>query len=262
MKPTTVITGASAGIGAAIASEYASRGWDLVMVARREDPMHKLAAELATRFDTVSHVYPLDLSEPDAAQRLMHQLGEDNVTVSGLVNNAGYGAGGRFDDRPWENHAHFLQLMLHFPVEITHAMLPIMREQRFGRIINVASVAGFLPGMPDNNMYNAVKAFLVKFSQNLHAEMSEFDVHVTALCPGFTRTEFHDVATDLPREAIDSVPSIAWQDVTMVAKAGIDACDESKAVCVPGALYKGLAGLIKIMPERATQRILDTRDRH
>lgn len=257
-RRTALVTGASAGIGAALAREFAARGWDLVLVARREEPMAALAADMKGRFDTTTRVYGCDLADPGATTHLRERLDADGIVVSGLANNAGYGAGGRFDERPWDEHARFLQLMLQLPVELTHALLPDMRDQRFGRIINVSSVAGFLPGASENNLYNATKAFLVRFSQNVHTEMREFGVHVTALCPGFTRTEFHDVAEDLTRVA-DRVPSIAWQDSASVARAGLDACESNRPVCIPGALNKGLSGLIKVMPERLTQRMLDSR---
>lgn len=259
-KRTTLITGASAGIGAAIAREYAKRGWDLVLVARREAPMKDLATELERDFSASSLVYAQDLAASDATQTLMQRLSDDGVRLDGLVNNAGYGAGGRFDERAWDDHARFLQLMLHLPVELTHAVLPTMRDNGYGRIINVASVAGFLPGVDDNNMYNAVKAFLIKFSQNVHAEMTEHGVHVSALCPGFTHTEFHAVAEDLPTDVEATVPDFAWLEASAVAEAGVDACEKNRPVCVPGAFYKSVTGLVKVLPENLTRRILTNRD--
>lgn len=259
-QKTVLITGASAGIGAAIAREYAKRGWDLVLVARRETPMAELAAELKRDYSSTSFVYAQDLANPAATQLLLQRLADDQVRVDGLVNNAGYGAGGRFDERAWEDHARFLQLMLHLPVELTHALLPSMRGNQFGRIINVASVAGFLPGVDDNNMYNAVKGFLIKFSQNIHAEMSEYGVHVSALCPGFTHTEFHAVAEDLPTDVETIIPEFAWLDAAEVAEAGVDACERNRPVCVPGAFYKSVTGVVKILPENLTRKILAQRD--
>jgi len=199
-----LITGASAGIGAAIAREYAARGWDLALTARREEPMIDLAQTLKAEFETTSHIFTLDLFEPDATQNLMTRIEKKGLQIDGLVNNAGYGHPGSYMDSAWEDHANFLQLMLRAPCELAYAVLPSMKDEGFGRIINVASLAGHIPGSRGHTLYAAVKSFLIKFSQSLHLEMEPFGVHVSALCPGFTYSEFHDV--NGTREGVSQMP--------------------------------------------------------
>jgi len=256
MPRTCLVTGASAGIGAAIAREYASRRWNLVLTARREEPMLALADELRRAHGTTSHVVSADLGETDAVRQLMATVDELGVRVDGLVNNAGYGAGGRFDARPWEAHETFLRVMLHAPTELAHAVLPSMKSERFGRIINVASVAGYLPGVAENNMYNATKSFLIKVSESLHAELADDGIHVSALCPGFTRTEFHDVAESFDRAEVDGIPGFAWHDAAEVARVGVEACETNTVICIPGRFYRSAAGVAKVLPSVATRKIL------
>lgn len=253
-KPTCLITGASAGIGEAIAREYAARGWNLALVARREDPMVKLAQSLKSEFGTTSHIFPLDLFKPDATQDLMERIKKKRITIDGLVNNAGYGHPDRFIESDWEDHANFLQLMLHAPTELTYAVLPAMRKRGFGRVINVASLAGHLPGSRGHTLYAAVKSYLIKFSQSLNAEVAEDGIHVSALCPGFTYSEFHDV--NGTREQISKLPDFMWMEADECAEQGVEACERNHAVFIPGGVNKTIALLARVLPEKVTARLL------
>ena len=253
-KHTCLITGASAGIGAAIAREYAARGWDLALVARREEPMVALATELKKDFGTKSHIFSADLFEPTAVQDLMVRLDKKKIRIDGLVNNAGYGHPGSYMDSAWEDHAGFLQLMLHMPCELAHAVLPHMREQRFGRIINVASLAGHIPGSKGHTLYAAVKSFLIKFSQSLNLEMQPYDVHVSALCPGFTYSEFHDVNDT--REGVSKLPDFMWMEAEECAELGVEACERNRAVFIPGGVNKTIAATAKILPESIAMSLM------
>jgi len=191
VKHRILITGASAGLGAALAREYAGRGWNLALVARREDRLIALASELEAAYGTESKIIAADLFSETAVPDLMTAL--DGLQIDGLINNAGYGHPGTYLSSPWEDHYRFNHLMTVVPIELTYALLPQMVERGFGRVMQVASLAGHLPGSKGHTLYAAVKAYLIKFSESLNAEMKGTGVHVSALCPGFVFTEFHDV---------------------------------------------------------------------
>lgn len=246
-KPTCLITGASAGIGAAIAREYAKRDWNLALVARREEPMIALAEDMKAAYGTRSHIFVSNLFADDAVPDLMKRMAKRNVTIDGLVNNAGYGHPGSYMDSPWHDHARFLQLMLTVPCELAHAVTDGMMERRFGRIINVASLAGHIPGSKGHTLYAAVKSFLIKFSQSLNLEMQDKGVHVSALCPGFTYSEFHDVNDT--RESVSKLPDFMWMSAEDCAEQGVEACERNRAVFVPGGVNKSIAAAAKLVPD-------------
>lgn len=253
-KPVCLVTGASAGIGAAIAREYAARNWDLALVARREEPMVKLAQDLRTEFGTKSHIFPTDLFEPDAVQKLTERLKKKRIKINGLVNNAGYGHPGSYMDSPWIDHANFIQLMLTMPCELAHALIPHMQTETFGRIINVASLAGHIPGSKGHTLYAAVKSFLIKFSQSLNLEMQPYGVHVSALCPGFTYSEFHDVNDT--RESVSKLPDFMWMSAEECAHLGVEACELNRAVFIPGGVNKTIAATAKLLPDSAALKLM------
>ncbi|MCA6287971.1 MAG: SDR family NAD(P)-dependent oxidoreductase, partial [Phenylobacterium sp.] len=181
-----LVTGASAGIGAALARSLAARGYDLALTARRRERLDALADEVRLRFGVEALVLPEDLADPAAPARLLAAVDAAGRDVDVLVNNAGYGLPGVFAETGWQEQADFLQVMLHAPTELSHRVIPGMTERRFGRILNVASLAGLLPGARGHTLYAATKAYLVRFSQSLHLETRPLGVHVSALCPGFT----------------------------------------------------------------------------
>jgi len=239
-----LITGASAGLGAALAHEYASRGWDLVLVARREERLQALAADLNTRHGTNSQIIAADLFSETAVEDLMAALG--GVQVDGLINNAGYGHPGTFLASAWEDHQRFNHLMTVVPVELTRALLPGMVERGFGRVMQVASLAGHMPGSKGHTLYAAVKAYLIKFSESLNAEMLNKGVHVSALCPGFVLTEFHDV--NGTREGINSLPGFMVMKADICARLAADALEDNKAVFISGRVNRFLARLNRWAP--------------
>ncbi len=253
-KRICLITGASAGIGAAIAREYASRGWDLALTARREEPMVKLAKELKADYGATSHIFALDLSEPDATKDLMARLKKKGLHIDGLVNNAGYGHPGYYLDSEWEDHAYFLQLMLRAPCELARALAPAMAKNGFGRIINVASLAGHVPGSRGHTLYAAVKSFLIKFSQSLNLELESDGVHVTALCPGFTYSEFHDV--NGTRNSVSRLPDYMWMSAEDCAEQGVEACERNRVVFIPGRVNKSIALLARLLPEPMALKLM------
>ena len=253
-KRTCLITGASAGIGAAIAHEYAERGWDLALVARREEPMVALARALKKAFGTKSHIFTADLFEAGAVSDLMARIEKKNVVIDGLVNNAGYGHPGSYMDSSWEDHANFLQLMLTVPCELSHAVLDGMTERGFGRVINVASLAGHIPGSKGHTLYAAVKSFLIKFSQSLNLEMQPHGVHVSALCPGFTYSEFHDV--NGTRDSVSKMPDFMWMSAEDCAEQGVEACEMNRAVFIPGRVNKSIAAAAKLLPDTVALNLM------
>jgi len=253
-KPLCLITGASAGIGAAIAREYAMRGWDLALCARREDPMVELATSLKKEFGTTSHVFPLDLFERSATDDLLARIEKKRLKIDGLVNNAGYGHPGAYADSPWEDHANFIQLMLTAPCELAHKLAPAMVEHGFGRIINVASLAGHMPGSKGHTLYAAVKSFLIKFSQSLNMELDGTGVHVSALCPGFTFTEFHDV--NGTRAAVNKMPAYMFMDADECAEMGVEACERNRAIFIPGGVNKTIAMFGRLLPTTVAQNLM------
>lgn len=239
-----LITGASAGLGAALAREYAQRGWDLVLLARREERLNALAAELNAAHGTQCRVIAADLFSETAVLDLMSAL--EGSQVDGLINNAGYGHPGTFLSSDWEDHRRFNHLMSVVPVELTRALLPAMVDRGFGRVMQVASLAGHMPGSKGHTLYAAVKAYLIKFSESLNAEMEDTGVHVSALCPGFVLTEFHDV--NGTREGINSLPDFMVMKADACAYLAADALEANKAVFISGRVNRFLARLNRWAP--------------
>jgi len=253
-KPICLITGASAGIGAAIAREYALRGWDLALCARREAPMVELATTLKKNYGITSHIFEIDLFDTDATDNLLTRIKAKGLHIDGLVNNAGYGHPGTYLDSEWEDHAKFIQLMVTAPSELARKLALAMTKKGFGRIINVASLAGHMPGSKGHTLYAAVKSFLIKFSQSLNMELEGTGVHVSALCPGFTYTEFHDV--NGTREAMNKLPAYMMMEADECAELGVEACERNRAVFVPGGVNKTIATLGKILPNSVAQSLM------
>jgi short-subunit dehydrogenase len=181
-----LVTGASAGIGAAFVRIFASRGYDLMLTARRADRLAALAEEIRLRHGVETLTLAADLAEAETPGRILDHLTAHGRGVDALVNNAGYGLSGTYAETGWAEQAAFLQVMVTAPCELAHRVLPGMQARGFGRIVNVASLAGLIPGAAGHTLYAASKAFLVKASQSLHLEAAAPGVHVTALCPGFT----------------------------------------------------------------------------
>ena len=243
-----LITGASSGIGTAFARIYAGHGYDLAITARRSERLSVLADEVRLRHGVDVLVIPADLSDPASPGAILAQIAAHGRTVDALINNAGYGAPGSYGATAWNEEQAFLQVLLVAVCELTHKVLPGMLERRFGRIVNVASVAGLVPGGPGVALYGAVKSFLVRFSQSLHLEARGAGVHVTALCPGFTYSEFHDV--NQTRALIsERTPAWLWMGADEVAAAGYEAAEANRPVCVTGAPNKAIVALAKLLPD-------------
>jgi hypothetical protein len=247
-RKLALVTGASAGIGAAFARILASHGYDLALTARRIERLDALAEEIRLRYGVETLTVAADLAEPEAPGQILDHLTAHGRTVDALVNNAGYGLPGAYADTAWRDQAAFIQVMTTAPCELAHRTLSGMQQRGFGRIVNVASLAGLLPAAAGHTLYAATKAFLVKFSQSLHLEVAGDGVHVTALCPGFTYSEFHDVSGTRALVSAATPPWL-WLGADEVAAAGYEAVEANRAVCVPGAPNKAIAALAKTIPD-------------
>lgn len=251
---TALITGASAGIGASFARVFASKGFDLVLTARREDRLHELARELKTSFGTQSLVIPGNLADPDAPEIIFNAVTTAGVHVDALVNNAGYGVPGYFQDSAWQEHRDFIQVMVTAPAHLSYLFEPGMVERDYGRIINVASLAAFLPGPAGHTVYGASKAFMLRLSESLANEHANDNIHICALCPGFTYSEFHDVTGN--RAQVSKLPKLMWMSPDDVAKEGYDAVMAGRPVRVNGLANHALATLTQWLPSSVTMRLM------
>jgi short-subunit dehydrogenase len=256
---TVLITGASAGIGEALAHVFAEHGFALVLTARRRDRLEKVAKECAEKYRVPVHVFPADLANPDAGASLLAAIAYRSIAVDALVNNAGYGVPGLYRNAPIETHRDFLQVLVTAPCELTHLVLAGMMERGYGRILNVASVAGFMPGSSSHTLYSGSKAMMIKWSQALHSEQKGTGIFVTALCPGFTLTEFHDV--NGTREKVGRLPKFLWLSAERVAKEGYKAVMKNKPLCVPGAQYKAITAIARFLPRNTAHRLGELRAR-
>jgi short-subunit dehydrogenase len=260
MAPTALITGASAGIGEAFARVLAGRGFDLILTARRLDRLEKLAAELAASRGIRVEAIAADLARPDAPAFLQSEVERRGLRVDWLVNNAGYGLPGVFTALAWAAHEDFLRVMLTAPTELCHRFLPGMIERGYGRIINVSSVAGLSPSPAGSTLYGPTKSCLVRFSQSLAQEVRPHGVLVSALCPGFTWSEFHDVSGT--RAEVSRYPRLLWMDAETVARRGIRAVERGRIIFVPGAVNRVLWFFARHMPEGLAVRIMSRSSRH
>ncbi|RUL66019.1 SDR family oxidoreductase [Dyella dinghuensis] len=252
-RPLSLITGASAGIGAAFARALAARGHDLVLTARRTDRLQALADDLQREHGTRCTVLTADLADPHAVEQLCQTLDQQDLHVDWLINNAGYGVPGRFDANDWQVHADFIRVLMTAPTELAWRLIHGMRKRGYGRIVNVASLAGHVPGSAGHTLYAASKAYLIKFSQSLALENLETGVNVSALCPGFTRSEFHDVTGTRP--LVSKMPGFMWQNAEDVVEEGIRAVERGEAVHVTGRFNRTVKGLFKLMPDKLALRI-------
>jgi uncharacterized protein len=242
-KQTVLITGASAGLGAGFAKAFAKRGDDIILVARRTDRLEALAAQLSATHNIKATVFSTDLTEPGAVARLHLDIDDANLTVTCLINNAGYGLRGAFVDVDGPSQARMIDLNCRALVELCHAFLPDMIRVRRGGILNIASTAAFQPG-PWMAVYYASKVFVLSFSEALHDEVRASGVTVAALCPGATRTEFFETA-----QMTDSLLSRYMAgDADKVIRDGMAALDRNRAVAISGVLNAVIAQSIRLTP--------------
>jgi short-subunit dehydrogenase len=251
MNETVLITGASSGIGLELAKCFASDKSNLVLVARSTAAMETLATELRREHKVEIYVISADLAQPESPQKIFNELQGRGIAVDVLVNNAGFGLHGGFVELPQARQLEIIQVNVAALVALTGLLLPGMVQRRRGGILNVGSVAGFVPG-PHMAIYYASKAFVQSFSEALFEELRGTGVSVTNLCPGPTETNFSQTA----RTYQSRTAQISKMSAAEVAVAGHRAFRENRPICVPGAKNILLVLLIKLFPRSTVRRII------
>lgn len=245
-RPVTLITGASAGLGAEFARQCAKRGDELALVARRRDRLEDLAARISGKV----HIFTADLAQAGAATSLIDQVEAEGLAVETLINNAGFGAGGQFAQLPLERQREMIDLNVRTLTELCRLVLPGMLERGHGGILNVASTAAFQPG-PNMAVYYATKAYVLSFTEALHQEMKGKGIKVTALCPGPTATEFFEVAG-----VGNSMLARMGADAGGVVSTGLRGLERNKAIAIPGLGNRIGAQGSRFLPRAAMRRII------
>lgn len=250
--PTALITGASRGIGRAFAAELARRGYDVLLVARSADQLAQVAAELRQQHGIKAHTLPCDLAAPGAAGQVATWAQAQAPELTVLINNAGYGLWGRFEELTLVEQQNMLQLNMHLPVALTHLLLPSLHRSAKAYILNVASTAAY-QAVPTLTLYAASKAFLLSFSRGLRYELRESGVSVTCLSPGATTTDFADRAG--MSAGLQATANKVSMTPAQVAQAGIVALLAGEAEVIPGALNKISSKLTGLVPKALTEKI-------
>jgi short-subunit dehydrogenase len=240
--PRALVTGATAGLGAAFARELAASGHNLVLVARDEERLRASASELTAAHGVAVEVLRADLVEPNDLAAVVARVASSTDPIDVLVNNAGFGLRDPFEKNSLADEQRMIDLLVTAPMHLTHAALQQMLPRRSGTIVNVASVAAFAP----RGTYGAAKAWVVSFSRSANVEYRRRGVTVTAVAPGFVRTEFHtrmDVHTR-------TIPGPLWLDADRVARDGLEDAARGKALSVPSRRYKIIVALARVLPSR------------
>lgn len=246
---TALITGASAGIGAAFAQELAARQTNLVLVARREDKLQQLAQQLQDQHKIQVDFVVQDLTEPAAATAVFDAVTQKGLTIDLLINNAGFGEYGDFGELDRERQLKMIQLNILALVDLTHQFLQGMRQRRSGGIINMSSAAAF-QSMPYFSVYAASKAFLLSFSESLWAENKSYGVRVVAVCPGPTETQFFQEAEFPPLLA--SAAAANYTPTEVVVREALEALEKNQPTLVPGDVRNQLlVNLPRFLPREA-----------
>lgn len=246
---TAVVTGASSGIGAQFARHLTGRGIGVVLVARREDRLASLAEELTARHGVRCDVVAADLTDRAAPQAIVDRIAELGREVDILINNAGLSGKQEFAETPFTDLRDEIQVMITAVTELAHLVVPGMKERGYGRIVNVSSLAALMPPA-SSLLYTGIKSYVLNVSQALNMELEPYGVHVTALCPGFTHSEFHDVM-GTRESASGKIPAFLWQEPDAVVREAWDAVEKGNPVCIPGTINKVAAAAVRPVPLRA-----------
>lgn len=240
-----LVTGATVGIGESFTRLLASKGYNIALVARDEDRLHERAAALREKFGVQTYVLKADLSTADGCGAVESYLQEFDIEV--LINNAGFGINKAFTVSDLGKEQELLDVLVRTPLRLMHVAIPKMKARNAGTVINVSSVASYIAG----GTYSASKSYLTVLSESLNTELLGTNVKVSALCPGFTRTEFHQRG----RMKMSSLPNFMWLDPdVLVAKSWADA-QKGFAISIPGWQYKLLIAIISITPRKFVRRI-------
>lgn len=246
---TALITGASSGLGAEYARQLAAKGVDLVLVARDRDALDDLASRLRAEHDVQVQVLAADLLKSRNRAKVEARLADAERPIDVLVNNAGFGLPLAFERNDIDDEVQHLELHVEVPMRLMHAVLPGMQARGRGRIINIASVAAFIP----RSTYGAVKNWVVSFSRWANGRYAASGVTVTAVCPGFTHTNFHERAGLPPGK--EGVPDWMWLDARDVVAESLRDAVRGKAVSIPSVKYKALVAVSRFAPAGLAARI-------
>jgi len=241
---TAVVTGAAGGLGACFARKLAERGYDLMLIDRRAEPLAQLAAELAAKHGVAARAWPADLADAAAVKRLAAELAK-MPALDLLVNNAGFGLGKYFVDADVERHADMIQVHVLAAVRLTHAVLPGMLQRNYGAIINLASLSAWTP-CAGTVSYSSTKAYLVAFSQGLQDELRGTPIRIQALCPGFVHTGFH-AADSMSAFDTRKTPRWLWMRPDDVVECSLRSLSRKRVIVTPG-WRTGLLGRFMRMP--------------
>jgi short-subunit dehydrogenase len=244
--PVALVTGPTAGIGHSFAVQLAHQGYDLVLVARDAARLEVVAADLRASYGVQVEVLPADLVDRESLARVEARLADRDRPVDLLVNNAGFGLKGRFLDNSIDAETAMLEVLVTSVLRLTHAALGAMTERGRGGVINVSSVAAFLP----RGTYAAAKAWVNSFSEWAANEYRDQGITVMALCPGFTRTEFHE-RMDVGR---GSAPDFLWLDADRLVSDALADYEKGRTFSIPSLQYKAIATASRIVPNRLLQR--------
>ena len=242
---TALITGATAGIGASFARQLAARGTNLVLVARDLERLNALSLELRAEFAIKVEVLQADLSDRMQLVKVTHRAASEDIEL--VVNNAGFGIKQPFVGGTIEAEQNLLDVLVTAVMRVTHASLPEMLDRNSGGVINVSSVAGWM----SSGTYSSAKAWVTSFSEALATVHKKSNVHVMALCPGFTRTEFHSRAN----METQTIPNWMWLDVDKVVAKALSDFEKQKPISVPGLQYKVLSLVAQYFPRPVVRRI-------
>lgn len=250
MNNVALITGSSSGIGLELAKIHASKGGDLILVARRISRLLEIKEELTEKYNINIEVIEKDLSKDGAGKELYDEIKAKEIRVEYLINNAGFGGHGYFYEREWRKDHNMILLNILTLTELTRMFLPEMVERGSGRVLNVASMAGFIPG-PFQAVYYATKAYVLSFSEAIASELDGSGVTVTALCPGPTKTEFEDIANVAGSKAF-----MIQASGESVARYGYKAMLKGRAVAVPGSTNRLLVNyLLRMTPKNVARKV-------
>ena len=246
-KPIALITGATAGIGAAFADLLASENHDLVIVARDLPRLNQRAEEWRSKFGVEVEVVQADLSRDEDIRRIELRLQNISRPIEVLINNAGFGINKSFTTSDMAEEIALLDVLVTAPMRLMHAVLPAMKDRDSGVIINVSSIAGWIAG----GSYSAAKSYLTVLSESLHAELKATNVHVHALCPGFTRTEFHQRG----KMKMGGVPNWFWLSAEQVVRDSWKAARAGKVLSIPGRQYKVISFISRFGPRPWVRKV-------
>lgn len=252
LKMRVLITGASSGIGEALAIRAASRKHDLVLVARRQDRLNDLSSQLKSAHNIEVEILIADLTVKDQLSKVVARIGQGDIDV--LINNAGFGSSGPFVELDIDNEINEIDLNINALVALTHSAVRAMKEKRHGTVVNISSVASYQP-MAGNAVYGATKSFVTSFSHAIREELSESGVNVMVVCPGPTKTEFFERSRWSNATNKKSYPAIFWQTSQEVADQTFKGIDHHRGVVIPGVGNKLLAGISSSLPGSVTRKI-------